>query len=362
MENKTEVRSINIGLDPGFGGAKAACIGPEGAQVATVPSVVGVGQTDLGMLSVGNLGRRRARRASRQPDQVSFGGITYLVGENVARYARPLERMDFLRLSDGPELRVLFYDVVFRLLGEGEHQANVMAGLPVEVMADREQARTTLRALRDWMMGQHVYAVTLAATGNNHEMRLGVKDVQVMAQPAGTFFAWGLDDQGRWTRSKADLRAPVAICDIGFCTLDLFVVEGGEVVGRFTGGDTVGMRRAAELLINAVRTGYGVGLSLHEADALLQQRAPRLYTAQGEQDLRPQVDQALDTTAAAVVSFVERHWGNGRQFAHLLFTGGGAEALRETLLRQYPQGVVLPSPVTANALGLARYAERVFGK
>jgi hypothetical protein len=355
---------INIGLDPGFGGAKAAYIGPEGAQVATVPSVVGVGQTDLGMLSVGNLSRRKR---SRQPDQVSFGDVTYLVGENVARYTRPVERMDFLRLSDGPELRALFYDAVFRLLCERMQHTdtsassfqdtltlNVMVGLPVEVIADREQARVTLRALRDWMVAQHTFSV------NGQEVTLNVRDVQAMAQPAGSFFAWGLSDQGKWIRPRTDLKAPVAVCDIGFNTLDVLAVEGGEVVRRFTGGDTVGMRRAAELLINTVRSGYGVGLSLHEADALLQQKLPRLYTTQGGQDLRTQVDQALDTTAAAVVSFIERHWGNGRQFAHLLFTGGGAEALRDYLLRQYPQGVVLPNPVTANALGLARYAARLF--
>ena len=105
-----------------------------------------------------------------------------------------------------------------------------------------------------------------------------------------------------------------------------------------------------------------MSLSLHEADALARQRRPRLHTAGGEIDLRAQVDQALATTAAAVVTFVERQWGNGRQFAHLLFTGGGAEALRTTLLRQYPQGVVLPNAVMANALGLARYAARVFGR
>jgi hypothetical protein len=146
----TSVGPFNIGLDPGFGGVKAACIGLEGARAATVPSVVGVGQTDLGLLSVGNLGRRRR---SRRPDQVTFDKITCLVGENVARYARPVERMDFLRLSDGPELRSQFYDLVFRLLGEGAHHTNgsarsfqntltinVMVGLPVEVMADREQA------------------------------------------------------------------------------------------------------------------------------------------------------------------------------------------------------------------------------
>jgi hypothetical protein len=195
---------------------------------------------------------------------------------------------------------------------------------------------------------------------NDREARFAIANVLAMVQPAGTFFAWGLSDQGKWTRPRADLRAPVAACDVGFCTLNLFMVEGGEVVGRFTSGDTVGMRRAAELIINSVRNSYGVGLSLHEADALVRQKQPRLCTARGEQNLRSQVDQALDTTAAAVVSFVERHWGNGHQFAHLLFTGGGAEALQDSLLRQYPHGVVLPNAVTANALGLAPYAARVF--
>lgn len=363
MDKKTDTRigSINIGLDPGFGAFKAACIGAEGARVATVLSVVGVGSTDMGMLSVGNLGSRGARRAA-QPDQVTFdmGEVrTYLVGENVARYARPLERMDFLRLSDGPELRALFYDVAFRLLGAGEHRANVICGLPVEVMADGEQARAALRALRAWMVGNHSW--TVGAGGIISSVSLDINEVRVMAQPAGSYFAWGLDDRGQWARSTDDLRAPIAICDVGFCTLDLFALRGGDVIGRFTAGDTLGVRRAAELVISAVRSSYGVSLSLHEADALLRDRQPRLFTGDGEKDLRPVVGQALETTAAAVAAFCERQWGNGRQFAHLLFTGGGAEALRETLVRHYPRGVVLPSSATANALGLARYGMRVFG-
>ena len=368
-----EETTRNLGLDPGFGGFKAALVdtagpsaalpsaplgtGRTGTRIASVPSVVGVGQTDLGLLSLGSMGRR-SRRA--QPDEVTSQGVTYLVGEGVARYARPVERMDFLRLSDGPELRALFYDVVFRLLGDGRHHLNVMAGLPVEVMADRQQAQSTLRALRRWMIGGHNYQVIPAGTGGGCEVELAVDDVQVMAQPAGAVFAWGLDDRGRWTRARADLKAPIAVCDIGYNTLDLFTVQGGEVIGRFTGGDTAGMRRSAELILTAVRSSHGLALSLHEADALLRTRRPTLYTAEGEVDLSQLVQQAMDATAAAVVSYVERRWGNGRQFPHLLFTGGGAEALRKTLLEQYPHGVVLPEPVTANALGLARYAMRAF--
>ncbi len=341
----------HIGVDPGFGNFKLVWVGPKGPQVVVIPSIVGVGETDLGLLSLGNLGRRRRQAI---PDKVAYGGVSYLVGENVARFARPVQRMDFLRLSDGPELRALFYTALYRLLGEGEHQADAMVGLPVEVLANEERAKATRRGLRSWMIGEHRFSVNGAA------VTLAVSDVQAMAQPAGAFFAWGLNDQAKWTRGASNLKAPIAVCDVGFNTLDLFAVEGGGVTGRFTGGDTAGMRRAAELLAASVRGEYGIELSLHEADALMRQRQPKLYTSRGEVNVRPLAVQAQDSAAAGVVTFVERRWGNGKQFAHLLFTGGGATSLEKRLLQQYPHGVVLPNAVTANAVGLARYAARVF--
>jgi len=189
-----EETTRNLGLDPGFGGFKAALVDLTGTRIDTVPSVVGVGETNLGLLSLGSMGRR-SRRA--QPDEVTSQGVTYLVGEGVARYARPVERMDFLRLSDGPELRALFYDVVFRLLGDGRHRLNVMAGLPVEVMADRQQAQSTLRALRRWMIGTHTYQVIPTGTGGGCQVELVVDDVPVMAQPAGAVLRRRLSPAGR---------------------------------------------------------------------------------------------------------------------------------------------------------------------
>ena len=129
---------FRIGCDPDFGNFKVACADSGGVRLATVPSVVGVGETDLGLLGLGDLGRRRRQAV---PDKVAYGGVTYLVGEGVARFARPVQRMDFLRLSDGPELRALFYAAMYRFLrqaqdgvfGAGSHEAAPMVGLPVEV-------------------------------------------------------------------------------------------------------------------------------------------------------------------------------------------------------------------------------------
>ena len=344
-----------LAFDPGFGNGKLAHVGPNGLSVTVVRSIVGLGKTDIGRLSMGDVGRQRRRRL---PDQVAFDGVTYLVGDGVERYATPMAGMDFLRLRDGPALRALFYDAVFHTLGAGEHEAVLLIGLPVEVMLDERQADATTQALRDWIISSHQFTV------DGETATLTVQDVRTIAQPVGAFFAWGLDDQGRWTRGKDGLRAAVGVLDIGFNTLDLFAVEQAEIAARYTDGDTLGMRRAAEHLIQAVDEAHDMSLSLYEADALIRAASPVLYTSQGEVDLRPLVRQALNRAASGILSFVQQpdKWGNGRQFAHLLLAGGGAETLRAQLRDQFPRGYVLPNPVAANAIGMARYARRFFGQ
>jgi hypothetical protein len=321
-------------------------------NTAILPAIVGVGTTDTGLLSLGALGRNR--RAAETPLRVAWDGTTYLVGTGVERFARPVERLDFRRLADGPEIRALTYGTLGQLLGPGEHQAALVVGFPVEVLADKALAQAVLQQLRGWLVGVHEFTVDEQTT------RLTVLQVQALAQPAGAYFAWGLDERGKWTRPTADLQALVGIADAGFNTLDIFTVQGGQVVARFTGGDTAGMRRAAEIVVQGVRQKYGVTLSLHQADALLRERRPTLASAGQSLDLTALAQQARATAASGVISFLESRWGNGRQFAHLLFTGGGMLALQESLLAQYPYGVILPEPVTANATGLARYARRLY--
>jgi hypothetical protein len=334
-----------IGLDPGFGGIKAARL-PDLKAVA-FPSLVGVGNTQMGLLTEMVPGRRR----STTPDEVEFNGQRYLVGEHVLEYARPTERMDFQRLTDGAELRAATYTALSRLLGPGNHSnIAVTVGLPVEIMGDAQKARDTRKALRGWMKGDHEIVF------NGQSISFHVIHVDVLAQPAGAYFAWGMDNTGNWIRGVETLKSSeVAICDLGFNTLDLLVVKGGQPVPRYTGGDTAGMRRAAEVIVNHLQKTADLTFTLHEADALLRSKTTQLAVASGRVELGPVLDQARDVVAGAVLGFCERRWGNARQFASVLFTGGGAEALRATLTGHYPHGIVLPDAVTANAVGLARY-------
>ena len=63
----------NIALDPGFGGFKAAEVQGDAVKVVTVPSVVGTGSTDLGLLDLAGVTGRR-RRAD-QPYHLAFEGV-----------------------------------------------------------------------------------------------------------------------------------------------------------------------------------------------------------------------------------------------------------------------------------------------
>lgn len=341
-----------LSFDLGFGGLKAAEVVNGNVNVVTIPSVVGVGETDVGLLSVGLARGQRHKK----PRQIAFDGQTYLVGDNVHRYARPVERTDFFRLSEGPEIRALIYAGLWQLLGAGQHTVAMVAGLPVEVMQNRTTAQETLRTLQRWLVGTHSFTV------NGKQVDVEVVSVKIIAQPTGTLFEWGLTSTGQPSQTMAHLNGgTVGICDIGFNTVDLLAVQGSEVLARFTGGNTQGMRRAAAMFAQSVKQAHALDLSLHEADSFIQQgmagKSAMLHTATGDVDVSGLAQQALDDTAGAATAFIHQLWEQGRQFQHLFLTGGGAAALRTHLLRQYPHAVILSDPVTANARGLAKFAQ-----
>ncbi len=97
----------------------------------------------------------------------------------------------------------------------------------------------------------------------SHAAQLEVTRVEVMPQPAGSYFNWGMDETGKWCKGASSLKDTIAICDVGFNTIDLFVLKAGNIVARYTNGETLGMRRAAELITGHIRKYHGISLSLY---------------------------------------------------------------------------------------------------
>ncbi len=346
-----ETKTRRLALDPGFGGFKIAEVVDGATLCNVIPATVGLGRiADMGLLTAGI---RRSHKAQDKPLQIDIDGQGFLVGRNVHKHTEPSNRLDFQRLADGPELRALVYAALASRMNGGPYTASVLMGLPVEVMRNRSLALQTLHALRSWLVGGHRFM----ANGVPYELQ--IVQIKGMGQPLGTYFAFGMNGSGQWDDERVDWNAPAAMADIGFNTLDLFGIQGGVLVNRFTDGENRGMHRAARRIIKQVKERFGVGLSLDEADEMIRQhtagQAVRVYHPGGSEAVGELVQAALSQTFGEVNEFIRSHLDD-IGFRYFLISGGGAEALKPWLVKEYPQAVILPDPVTANASGLAKFA------
>ena len=320
---------------------------------AFVPSKVGVGTVGMGALSLGGF-EKRGRED--KPVQIVSDEGAYLVGPNVERYTGLLERFDPSKYADSPELRAVTRAILAEIVNGGSQDVAVIAALPVDVMM-AENAKETIKGVEAWLLGEHRF------TYNGKPACVNVHAVKAMAQPVGAFFCWGLDLAGEWTREESDLtEASVAVLDSGFNTLDLLLVRQGRIEKRETGGDNLGVRVAAQEIANALKVRYGIVKSLIEVDAYIVQYFEKGKVVQiiagKKEDLTPVVKQALQSLATKTIGFVESRWGNASEFSYVLLAGGGALALDTPIRRRFPAAEMLPDPIQANAIGLAKLAQR----
>ena len=138
---------ILAGLDPGFNAIKIAQV--QGNDILTYVLPSSVAEPNRGNKDGLTLaGVVRPQRASRHPFRVVFDRTEYLVGPNVSDFAEPIDRMDFDRFKDSPELRATFYAALYRILNGGAHQVALALALPVEVVQDKAEAFQVERAMR----------------------------------------------------------------------------------------------------------------------------------------------------------------------------------------------------------------------
>ncbi len=317
----------NIGLDVAFSRYKIATA----ETVRQIPSLVS--RTE----QVTMYGVRQEK-----PLRVEFNSTEAWVGAGDAM------RADFGMLTGAWEQRALTYAAFYRLLGSGEHTVRIVAGLPVQVLMSGN-ARQTVKALRDWLEGEHVYLVRTKV-----EMRVQVERVLVRPQPSGAFYEWSLNESGLWARSE-DVGLRYAVVDVGSNTLDCTVLQDAAPVPALSGGAQLGMSWAAGELAKRSPT----RLTLPEADELLIKylESGRAITTAND-DVSGLVSAVLDDWRSKAEAYISRLWpGSDHTGAVTLVTGGGAAVVRD-VLRDYRNVEVLKDPVTANARGLAKYARR----
>jgi len=263
-------------------------------------------------------------KTGRPPLEVALPEGRFFVGEGAHDWGQPVENLDFQRLTGSPEMKALFCGAMTRAGVEGS--VELIVGLPVEAMTGPEASATVKAFLRGvW-----------AWTADGRERRLEVREVTVTSQTAGALFDYFLDLDGRLIpERRGEFACQIGILNIGMNTLDLMVVQKGEVIQRMTGGETLGVRRLLSMLDPD-------GLyTIAEMDTRLRRR---------ELDLAA----ALPIWEREVFRFIEKQWRRSwRRFARIIAVGGGALLLARPLAERFEGKVFLPDdPVMATARGM----------
>jgi len=121
-----------VGWDPGYGANKFARV--YNGELVTYVLTSAVGEANRSKkdgLTLG--GVVRSQRAGRRPFHVTVSDVEFLVGPHVSHYTEPIERMDFNRFTDSPELRATFYAGIYHIINGGVHRVALAVALPVEV-------------------------------------------------------------------------------------------------------------------------------------------------------------------------------------------------------------------------------------
>jgi len=309
-----------IGFDMGMGALK---LWAKDGGLQLVSQVANNGRAHLADGIVGLKSRKR-------PILVAGDFGSFYVGPAAHEHGRPVENLDFDRLTGAPEMRVLLYAALAQYQDEHgpfDEPLSLMVGLPLQMMTG-ESAKDYQKGVKGWLMGVHYFDVD----GISHQIE--IENVRQTSQPVGALFDYVLDEK---LKVIADPREEVGVISVGFNTVELLVVKDGGAVERFTRGNTLGVRRLLEL-IN--RDGL---YSLGELDGSLR--------AGG---LRSELKNALPIWSREVNGEIEKVWGvSHKRFAKVLIVGGGALLLKEMLTLQFGHKAWLPGdPVLSIARGL----------
>lgn len=351
-------KTLYIGLDPGFISTKAAFICFNQIFTFILPSTVGQGRGKKGELTLNGI--IRAKHSNNiKPFLVQFDNYFFYVGFNVRDFTEPQERLDFDRFCASPELLATIYAVLSQIIdiNDPPDEIVLVIALPVQILQNETEAIQLDRDLKVSLIKKHNFSV------DGQPYALSVANVRAkVPQPVASWCDWGMDMTGTWIRGKQSQMAPALIVDEGFNTLDVVLIEDGRINQRFSVGDTLGMRRAAERLIRTIEDKYGTILELRRADELIQHlsnnQPAQIYVNGFLTDVTREAKQCLGGLASDVHNFLDQTIGRKKTEYNILLTGGGALALLKRLMRQFPNATVIADPVAANARGLAKLCQR----
>jgi len=283
-----------------------------------------------------NTGRKKSTsiglRSRKPPTNVQIDGMSFYVGNDAHDWGRPVENLDYDRMTGVPETRAITYATISQYIekfGPITKSLYYVVGLPLEPLSG-DQSTNNTNSVRQWLRGHHSWE----ADGKLYA--INIEDVKIASQPVGALFDFLLDENCQFIPERRSIFSQeIGIIYIGFNTIEILTVKDRTPVHTMSEGKRLGVRRLLELMsMNELFT-------LGELDALLRNGA--LDTSA-----------TLPVWAREILGQIEKIWENRwRRFAQIIVVGGGAVLLKDVLMKRFSGKIYFPDdPIQSISKGL----------
>jgi len=352
IPQKEESMAI-VGIDPGFGNFKIATSERGVAIPSLFAAAAGPARTLRTGLEEGG-GEEEGRTFRVRLEDGAELWVGHLEDVRI-----PVSDLDPGRFYGNPGMEALLLAAAFRLLGRKarEWEGRAVVGLPVPALLSEEGERLA-EGIRQWLARPEGHSGQV----NGRPVRLRFREVHVVPQPLGTYYAWQIGRDGQIRPEAMDLaRFPIPIIDIGRRTLDITVVQRGRVLAAYTGGTEMGVWFLAERIGQLLSRRTGAMPPVERVElALRSGRLLEMFPSlrQEEGTLRLLYDEYARMAATTVMRVI----GDIRSQVPLFLAAGGGllipgirERLREALVGGEEDRLHSHvDPVLSNAVGMAR--------
>lgn len=321
-----------IAIDPGFGNQKAY---DGGHNPVVIPAVITIAHK----IGLAGIGMKQANRCQEIRLTLEDGNPIYMVGQGAEAHGAPINGMDYSNLS-GESRRILVYASLAAMLpADREYTSDLVIGLPVPLLQNEQEARQVIDTLRDTYKNKtHQF---YAGPRGRDAYTFHFENVSVVPQPVGAYAQYIIEQADKGLSVKPGKKDDeVAVIDIGMNTVDLYVIQAGQVAPRFIAGDKIGVRRLFEDML----PGYDIA----EIDS--QYRSGKFV-------LKPA---AVESWVGNIANLVESAWPNLTRFRKVLAVGGGVKMAETRIFRMLTNRggrvYISDNPVTANVIGFWLWA------
>jgi len=267
------------------------------------------------------------------PALIESAAGAYWCGPNAHGYGGPIEAFSHDRFDTVPT-KALIYTALTLIRQQGiDSPIRLVMGLP-QGIAMGEGADARLGNVRKWLMddgGEHKW------TASGVRQRARIADLLLTSQPRGALVDAITDDTGSVTAQGRNLfKGRVGIISIGFNTLELMMMDGGQPMPALDAGEKLGVRKLLETLnTNHRRTAGQMDADLRKGRLILDEKPLAGYWQR--------LQEHLDET-----------WGDQwRDWDGIIAVGGGSILLRDQLRSVFGGRLIaVTDPVMATARGL----------